>query len=131
MKYITVSGEDITSVYDDAKGPVPQGAIPITAEIYERFRTAAYGFGEFVYRGQRVIPREQIAALVLPPPEKPYGLEELVLELLTLLEASNVICKDNLSFQAKRFIGMPESPPNTFGKALGHPEFNGIGGDLI
>jgi hypothetical protein len=95
------------------------------------FRTATYGFGEFVYREQQVVRREHLADPATPASEKPYGLEELVLELLTLLEASNVICKDNLSFNARRYIGMPERPPNTFGQALGHPDFNGIGGDLV
>jgi hypothetical protein len=131
MKYITVSGEDITSVYDAAKGEVPQGAIPIDDHTYELFRAATYGFGEFVYRNQRVIRREKIDEVPVLPPEKPYGLQDLVLELLTLLEMSNVLCKDNLSFKARRYLGMPDSTSNTFGKALGHPDFNGIGGDLV
>jgi hypothetical protein len=134
MKYVTVSGEDITSVYDEARGPVPHGAIPINDEVYQLFRTAKYGFGEFVYRDNRVIRRVGIEEVLLhqqPQREKPYDLQDLVLELLTLLEVSNVICKDNLSFQARQYLNMPGSTSNTFGKALGHPEFNGIGGDLV
>lgn len=131
MKYITVSGEDITSVYDDATGPVPRGAIPIDAETYAMFRTATYGFGEFIYRDHRVIKRQQMEEVPPQPAATPYALEDLVLELLTLLEVSNVICKDNLSFNARRYLGLPESTANTFGKALGHPHFNGIGGDLV
>jgi ribosomal protein L36 len=82
----------------------------------------------------RVIRRVGIEEVLLhqqPQREKPYDLQDLVLELLTLLEVSNVICKDNLSFKARQYIGMPESASNTFGTALGHPEFNGIGGDLV
>jgi hypothetical protein len=131
VKYITVTGEDITGVYDNANGNVPQEAIPIDEAIYEMFRTAKYGFGEFLYREQRIVKRENIEEVLHPPYEKPYDIEDLVLELLTLLEVSNVICKDNLSFKARRYLGMPDSASNTFGKALGHPDFNGIGGDLV
>jgi hypothetical protein len=131
MKYITVAGEDITGVYDEANGNVPQGAVPIGEAIYEMFRTSKYGFGEFLYRDKRVIKREGIEEVLRPPYEKPYCLEDLVMELLTLLEASNVLCKDNLSLRARHYLGMPESDANTFGKALGHPDFNGIGGDLV
>src|SRR5262249_51036648 len=134
MKYISVAGEDITSVYDDIYGNVPQEAIPITDEIYAIFSKAKYGFGEFIYRDDRVIKREGIEEIPLhqqPHREKPYDLEDLVLELLILLEVSNVLCKDNLSFKAKQYLRMPESESNTFGKALGHPDFNGIGGELV
>ena len=131
MKYITLSGEDITGVYDDAQGDVPQDAIPISDDIHQLFRYAKYGFGEFVYRDHHVIKRESMPETAPLSIEKPYGAEDLLLELLTLLEVSNVICKDNLSFKARRYLGMPDSTSNTFGKALGHPDFNGIGGDLV
>jgi hypothetical protein len=131
MKYITVAGEDITGVYDDTNGNVPQGAIPIGDTIYEMFRASKYGFGEFLYRDRQVTKREGLEEVLPPPYEKPFGLEDLVMELLTLLEVSNVLCRDNLSFRARHYLGMPESHANTFGKALGHPDFNGIGGDLV
>src|SRR5262245_23745226 len=134
MKYISVAGEDITGVYDDVYGNVPQEAIPITDEIYEIFGKAKYGFGGFMYRHDRVVRREGIEDVPLPQQpqrEQPYGLEDLVLELLTLLEVSNVLCKDNLSFQAKQYLGMPASASNTFGQALGHPDFHGMGGELV
>ena len=38
MKYITLSGEDITGVYDDAQGDVPQDAIPIADDIHRGAR---------------------------------------------------------------------------------------------
>lgn len=134
MKYITVSGEDITGVYDEINGNVPVEAIPIVEEIYEKFRHARYGFGEFIYKDNQVVGREMFNDhddFAQRRRGEPYGVEDLVMEILTLLEVSNVICKDNLSFRARSYLGIPDSPPNTFGKALGHPEFNGIGGDLV
>jgi hypothetical protein len=131
MKYMTVSGEDITGIYDDVHGEIPQGAIPIADDTYQLFRRARYGFGEFVYRDDQLLRRDSMPEVTVSSVEKPYGAEDLLLELLTLLEVSNVICKDNLSFKARRYLGMPDSTSNTFGKALGHPDFNGIGGDLV
>lgn len=114
MKYITVSGEDITGVYDEINGNVPVEAIPITDEIYAKFSHAKYGFGEFVYRDNQVIGREitgdHHSSNSRRGSEKPYGVEDLIMEILALLEASNVICKDNLSFKAKNYLEISDSP---------------------
>jgi hypothetical protein len=73
MKYITVAGEDITGVYDDANGNVPQGAIPIGETIYEMFKTTKYGFGEFLYRDKGVIKRDGLEEMLPPLMKNPLA----------------------------------------------------------